>query len=404
MTARPLGLTLLLAWAVSAWPFGPARAAYVTMIDNGPSANRVDVVFLGDGYTASQIDTTYVAHIQNMLDHVFGEDDDPFPRYKNFFNVHRVNVISNESGADIPPDGVFRDTALDAKYYCDGSMERLLCVSGSKARTALNDALAGAGFSAEMKLVTVNHDKYGGSGGSFAVYAGGNPNAAELALHELGHSFSGLADEYWSGDDTYTGGEPSQVNVTASPTGEKWAHWLDYSDPDHTELGTVGAYEGARYYRYGLYRPTNRSKMRSLNWPFNAVCREKIILDIYGHVDPLDDWLDNGQTLVDPQRLWVEVVDAEVIRVEWSVNGVPAVGAVGESFDPRALGLGSYSITAHAYDDTPWVRLETDLLDQSVSWSVLVSVPEPSTLVLAAIGAIGLWLGARRRLRIARLR
>ena len=96
-----------------------------------------------------------------------------------------------------------------------------------------------------MKLVTVNDTKYGGSGGSFAVYAGGNSSAPELAMHELGHSFSNLADEYEGNTGAYFGPEPAEVNVTKDAGGAKWSHWLGYEQPG---IGTIGAYEGGRYY------------------------------------------------------------------------------------------------------------------------------------------------------------
>jgi hypothetical protein len=242
------------------------------MVDNGPSSNRVDIVFLGDGYTASQIDTVYVTHIQGMLDHMFAPGEDPFPRYQEFFNVHRVNVVSNESGADVPPEGIYRDTALDASYYYHGGPEQLLYINSLIAESRLSEALAGTGISPDMKLVTVNDTRYGGGGGTYAVYAGGSGTSTEIALHELGHSFSDLADEYATGG-TYTGPEPDEVNITKSPTGQKWERWLGYTDPDHPAMGPIGVYEGAGGYSAGLYRPSLNSKMRSLGQPFDAVSR-----------------------------------------------------------------------------------------------------------------------------------
>jgi hypothetical protein len=382
------------ALALCSFPWLSAEAGYVTMVDNGPSTNRVDIVFLGDGYTASQIDTVYVSHVQSLLNYFFNQTQDPFPRYRNFFNVHRVNVISNESGADVPPLGIARDTALDASYYWDGTTDRLLYVNSSKANAALSSGLAGAGFTAEMRPVTVNDTRYGGGGGWYAVYAGGNSGATEIALHELGHSFAGLADEYdYGGSTTYTGPEPSQANITTSSSGDKWARWLGYVDPDHSTIGAIGAYEGANYSRYGIYRPSANSKMRSLNRPFDAVSREDIILDIYRYVNPLDAWSDNAQTLVNPESLWVDVVDPNVIKTEWIVNGVVVPGVTGPTFNPMAaLGPGAYTITAHAFDDTAWVRLSTSELEQRVSWSVAIqaAVPEPASLGLAVIGLVGL--------------
>ncbi len=368
---------LVLSLTLIAWVPSPTEAGYVTMVDNGPTRNRVDAVFLGDGYTASQLDNTYLTHIGAMLNHMFGGSQNPFPRYQNFFNIHRIDLVSNQSGADVPPEGVFRDTALDATYFFDGVTDRLLYVSQSKADQAIT-ANIGRAFNPEMRLVTVNSDRYGGGGGKYAVYSGGNGSAPEVALHELGHSFAGLADEYFYGSgQIYTGGEPGEPNVTKSSTGAKWAHWLGYTERGMG--GPIGAYEGARYFDQGIYRPSEDSKMRSLNRPFDAVSREEIILDIYDIVDPLDGWLANQGTLDNPASLWVDTVDPDIITVNWLVDGVEVEGARGETFNPRAFGFqsGEFTITAMARDATPWVRIELEKLQQSVAWTVHLDPLDP---------------------------
>jgi len=358
--------------------------SFTTLVDNGPSANRVDVVFLGDGYTTADLAAgTYDDHIDGYLDHMFSNtlNSDPFYRYRNFFNVHSIEVVSNEAGADIPPDGIFRDTALDASYYFNGSTERLLSVKTSKANAARNAGLVGAGFSAEMQYVTVNDTKYGGAGGSYAVYAGGNSSAAEVALHEVAHSFSDSADEYGGAAGPYTGSEPSEYNVTKDPTGAKWSHWLGHSQ---LGIGTIGAYEGARYYNTGLYRPSSNSKMRSLNKPFDAITREKIILDVYDFVDPFDDWLDNSVPLIDPGELFVDRIDDGVIDVEWFVDSGLVPAASGDTFDLTEFGYGAgdYVVSARGFDPTGfdpidgWVRINQNELEQFVSWDITISEPE----------------------------
>ena len=367
------------------------QAIPITMVNNGPSANRVDIVFLGDGYTAADLNASYVTHINTMLTHMFNEGQDPYPRYANFFNVHRINVTSNEQGADIPLDNIFRDTALDASYYFDGVTERLLYIDETKSDNALAVGLRGASFGAEVRLVTVNDTKYGGGGGFYAVYAGASSSATEVALHELGHSFNGLADEYGGDPNTYIGPEPSAINVTTDPTGTKWAHWLGHSEPS---FGVIGAYEGAGYHDFGLFRPSVDSKMRSLDRPFDAISREKIVLDIYDWVDPLDSWLDNSAVLINPDHLAVDVIDPGVISVDWFVNGNQVGGAGDETFRLRDFGFGpgSYEVTARAFDTNPdWVRINLEQLEQSITWDVIQTVvPEPSSLTLLGIGVLGL--------------
>lgn len=397
----------LLAPLVAALCCSPAQGAWNTLVDSGPSSNRIDIVILGDGYTtADHAAGTFEDHVYAYLDHMFADslNSEPFYRYRNFFNVHTVEVVSAQSGADIPTENVSVNTALDASYGNTVALDRALTINNNKANQVRNAALVGAPFAAEMQLVTVNSDRYGGTGGQWGVFAGGHPDAPEVALHEIGHSFSGLADEYdYGGSTHYTGREPSEVNVTTDPTGAKWSHWLGYDQPG---IGVIGAYEGGRYSETGIYRPSFNSKMRALGVPFDVVSREKIVLDIYGRVDPLDGWLDNSTPLVDPGMLWVDLVDAGVINVQWFVDGNLVPGAEGAEFRLRDFGFGqgAYDVVARSYDPTGftpvdgWVRRNHFQLEQYVAWSVTVTIPEPATGALFCIASLACSaVGLRRR-------
>jgi len=366
---------------------------FTTIVNTGSSDNRVDIVFLGDGYTTADIAAgTYSNHINSYLDYMFSnsQNSDPFFRYRNYFNVHSIEVVSNQAGADAPPESIFRDTALDASYYFDGSTQRLLYINETKADDALQAGLLGAGFTAEMQFVTVNDTRYGGAGGEYAVYAGGNTSAHEIALHEIAHSFSNLADTYGGITTPYTGKEPIEANVTKDSTGAKWSRWHGYDQPG---IGVIGAYEGGRYHDKGIYRPSNNSKMRSLNQPFDAVEREKIILDIYNYVDPFDSWHDNSTPLIDPGQLFVNRIDDAVIDMEWFVDDLLIPTATGEMFDLTDFGYGpgNYVIKARGFDPTAfdlvngWVRMNQSELEQFIFWTVTVSVPEPASVLLLGV-------------------
>jgi hypothetical protein len=364
-----------------------ASAAPVTIIDNGPASNRINLFFLGDGYTQADINAgKYDRDIQSYLDHLFNEPgylSDPFPRYEKFFNVFKSNLVSAQSGADIPHASppVSVNTALDASYdYATGSTDdRLLTISTAKANAARSSALSGSGVSAQMQYVTVNSSKYGGSGGPWAVYAGGNQDAREIALHETGHSFAGLADEYGGFTTPYTGAEPTEPDVTKDKTGAKWNQWLGFQDPRSSNLN-IGMYEGARYYNTGLYRPSFDSKMRDLDQGFDAVSRERFILDFYSFVDPLDSWLANTSPGAGSE-LWVHSIDPIVIETQWYVNNVLVPGATAETFDPAdfGFGAGTYQVRAHAYDSVldhsfdggmlDLVRSHFGDLQENVSWT-----------------------------------
>ena len=364
----------------------PSYAGFMTLIDNGPSSNRLDMVFIGDGYTAGQQSTLYLDHVDAYLSHMFDGPLDGyfFGRYRNFFNVHVVESISPQAGADIPNQGIYVNTLLDATYQqtTQGSTnDRLLTINNAKANAHTNAALAGSGIVPDALLATVNSTKYGGSGGVWATWAGGNASANEVALHELGHSFAQLADEYGGNPTTYSHSEPWQVNVTADPALGKWDRWLGYDDPD-TTVGPIGYFEGGQYYDSGIWRPASNGKMRSLGRSFDAVSREAFINAIYNDVDPLDDWLDNASPVIDPgDGLWVQTIDPAVFAVDWWVDGQPILGDGGEWFDLSTLTPCEYEITAHVYDrildhtgtgaSLDWWRLEhVSELAQRIVWEV----------------------------------
>jgi hypothetical protein len=365
-----------------------ARAAVTTLVDNGPPSNRVDIVFVGDGYTQANLNAgVYNQHIQSYVNYMFGPGtalNDPFDRYASFFNVHKIDVASAQSGADKPAEGIFVNTALDATYGSSG-IDRLLTINSFKANTLRNQNLAGTGITADMQLAVVNDTKYGGAGGSWAVFAGGNGSAQEIALHELGHSFANLADEYTDLAGSYVGPEPSEPNATKNPSGEKWSRWAGFDDPRGSNLD-IGVFEGAMRYPTGAYRASFNSKMRSLGQPFDAISREAFILDIYDHVNPLDGWLDNSAPVVD-STLWVDLVDSAVQAVQWYVDDLPAPGAVGESFDAATFGFapGQYQVRAEVRDRVvdhvgdggllDLVRQNLDLLQESVTWTLTLLPP-----------------------------
>ena len=235
-----------------------------TILSNGPTANRVDIVFIGDGFTQADLPTwpaVAVAGYERLFQY------EPFIRYREYFNVHRVDVVSAESGVDNDPtQGVERDTALDMRFWCS-NIERLLCVNTGSAA-----AMAAFAPDVDQIAAVANSTKYGGAGSSSAdigTYSGFNGSSVEVFIHELGHSLGNLADEYTygAGSDTYTGSESAAANASIldfnamNGSSEKWDRWLGYDLPG---IGQHDCFEGCAYHSFGIYRPTNNSMMRSL--------------------------------------------------------------------------------------------------------------------------------------------
>ena len=315
----PLLRALLVAAALAA----PAAAQPVLLplLENGPTAERVNVVLVAEGYTAAQRGR-FEADAARIAGALLATP--PYSDYRAFFNAYAVAVASAESGADHPSRGVYRDTYFDAAYDCAG-IERLICLGGEgRLDTVLRDVFP----EYDVVLVVVNDPEYGGSGGRFAV-ASTHGAAAEIAVHEVGHSFAGLSDEYGG---TGRGFDSWNTTTTTDRARVPWRVWVEDETPLPTPdadayTGVVGLFEGAAYADFGAYRPERFCKMRALGDPFCAVCTERHVGAVYGLVSPIASAEPAGPDVEvgDGDRLALRVeplVPEDRLAVEWTVDGL----------------------------------------------------------------------------------
>ena len=374
----------LLAWLSLLLFAGRAHAFDVEVLkDSGDSVNRVDIVILGDGYREED-QAQLTADATALMNQFLGEPI--YDAYQDYYNFTLVHVISNETGADMGSDGDMRDTALGATYFCDGVTERLLCVDSATAfGVAMTDA---PGF--DQIMVVVNDVKYGGSGGSLAVTSIA-PAAGDIAIHEIGHSLVGLADEYVDEAFTFPACDPTndctEPNVTLffERSTLKWGLWVEDTTPLPTPnepefFDVVGAFEGARYLATGVYRPESNCMMRALGLTLCRVCSEAGVLTTYDFVSPIDQALPAGPvamnagdsvdfTIVGPRPM------PQTLSFSWLIDGVPfAVNDTGVlTLTPSDFGLGSHTLTVVIHDDTTLVRRDDDdVLTETFTWQVEV--------------------------------
>jgi len=357
-------------------PSDGVAAPSTTILTNGPSSNRIDLVYVGDGYLDSELGT-YAADVARGLQSLLSQE--PFASYRTFFNAHRVDVVSKESGVDNDPYGTLRNTALDMGFYC-GGIDRLLCVSVDKAMS-----FAAAAPDVDHVFAVANSSTYGGAGyttSDLATFAGGNDYAPEIAVHETGHSLGNLADEYdYGGATRYSGPEPPEPNVSTldarsmASAGSKWARWLGNQGIGFG--GLVDTYEGADYSQRGIYRPTADSKMRTLGSPFNLPSVESLILQMYRIVRPIDDATPAGTTLDERSTVFVTPValPGRALPIQWALDGRAIAGQTGTTLSlcGGSFPLGDHVLTVTVRDDTPWVQDEAQRaqwLTESRSWNV----------------------------------
>ena len=352
-----------------------AEFNYEKVMDNGDDANRMVWIIMGDGYTSLEMDE-YHQDVDRVINEFFSTS--PWDEYKNFNNIYRIDVTSNESGADHPSNNIYVDTALDGTYDTYG-IGRLLTIDDSKAFE-----IASMVPSFDAVMIIVNDESYGGSGGATMVLSN-HEKAGRIALHEAGHLIGDLADEYETPYPGYPDGD-SEPNVTYQTEFKNipWKNWIDNSTPlptpEYEGDYDVGIYEGARYKSSDIYRPTSNSIMRSLGAPYGPINSEAIIINLHDFVDPIDQHspVENNIFLSSSSNNFQFKIDLvssinENIDVSWGIDGVIQEGekSTALNIDASTLKKGSHSVKVSVADNTSLVRFDPQgLLLSSQIWSI----------------------------------
>ena len=316
-------------------PAPPPKTGTVwTVLESGPPAEKVDLLLLGEGYAEKDL-PKFHADVKRMVDALFRYE--PFASRKADFNVRALDLPSGEGGAHRPQSKIFRRTPLQVQYNIFGS-ERYVLTYDDR---ALRDAAAQAPY--DVLQILVNDAQYGGGGiYNHQATASADTGFAEYVfVHEFGHHFAALADEYYTSEVAYETGaadlpEPWEPNVTAlkDPTQLKWKELVEPGTPVPTpwskeafekasrefqarrkallaagkppeaidelfreqqraeaaffakekHAGKVGAFEGASYEPKGLYRSSPDCIMFTRTEKgFCPVCRRAIerVIDSY---------------------------------------------------------------------------------------------------------------------------
>jgi hypothetical protein len=259
----------------------PVKAG-ITKIYNGVDPDRaVDLAFIAEGYRADEMGK-FREDVKKMADILFSEA--PYIDYKDKFNIWAVEAVSQDSGTDIPGENIFVNTALNSSFYTF-DVDRYLTTQDIK---SVNDFAASVPH--DNIIVLINSTRYGG-GGVYNYYSGtttGHPLSPKVFLHEFGHGFAGLADEYYNAEVAYDefyppDVEPWEPNITTRVNFDsKWQKMINKdtpvpTPPEEKYINVTGLFEGGGYSAKGIFRPEMDCRMKSNNQKgYCSVCRNAI--------------------------------------------------------------------------------------------------------------------------------
>ena len=276
----------------------PEPAPHKYLLKSGMVEDCIDVAIVAEGYASEESEKFY-ADAMAAMDAILAHD--PFGAYKDRFNFVAVALPSEDSGVSVPGEGEWKKTALGS-HFNTFYMDRYLTTLRLR---QMHDKLCGIPY--EHIVILANTETYGGGGifNSYTLTTAGHPAFKPVVVHEFGHSFAGLADEYYYDDQFveyyYPDCEPWEQNITTLyDFGSKWNDMLPRvigipTEPVESNIwdqfqegvsmeSMIGVYEGAGYQSKGVYRPFPDCRMKTnAAESFCPVCQRAIarIIEFY---------------------------------------------------------------------------------------------------------------------------
>lgn len=344
--------------------------------NNGNSDKLINIVILADGYTAAE-QNAFISKAQGLSNYLFTQT--PWANYKNYFNIHAIKVISNESGAK--HDNTSSDCSLASPLvpvsnpdnyfgsrFDNYGIHRLIIATNT---TRIVNVLAANFPNYDVVIVIANTPYYGGSGGTYGTITA-NSSANEILAHEIGHTFGSLADEYYAGDNYFE----EQINMTqqSDPAQIKWKNWLNSDEGIGIHNYCCGGNSGL------WFRPTQLScKMEQLGRPYCAVCKEGIIEKIHSLINPILNYTPTTSTINSTDQ-FIDFNLTELLKpipntleISWQLDGVILDNNLEMlQLDQTSLPVGIHTLTASVTDASEYVRTDNhaSLHVNSVTWTI----------------------------------
>ena len=255
---------------------------FVKFHDSGDPQNNVDIAFIAEGYTRDQMDK-FLKDAERIGNYFLSQE--PYSKYKDKLNFYAIESTSEETGVDVPGRRIYVNTDIGSSFYTF-DMDRYLTSANT---SRVYDIAANVPY--DVIFILVNSKIYGGGGfyNHFGECTVDNYFSDIVSIHEFGHTFAGLADEYYTSEVTYsdfynTNVEPWEPNITTNiDFASKWKYMVKKGIPIPTPRTDkyqkdIGMFEGGGYVSKGVYSPMQDCRMKSNEAPgFCPVCQQAII-------------------------------------------------------------------------------------------------------------------------------
>lgn len=338
-----------------------------TLVNNGNVSNRINVVILGDGFMTHEL-PDFVAAAKSFAESFNAyEPFKQYSRYLNFFSISTPSPASGISNPGTAPDAYQNHPVVHVNNFYGGtfgtSIHRLVRVSRP---SLVYEVLASNFPEYDMIIIILNTPFYGGAGGAFATFTL-DSRANLIGIHEIGHSFGKLSDEYWAGSNYAR----ENINMTKEtlPQLVRWKDWLNTANIGVFPHGTTD--ETAQW-----MKPAKANcLMETLSKPYCAVCREATVEQIFRLVNPIDSLYPDATSTVHisaASEFGLNLIepDPNTLKVWWDLNGKNIAGTKTVAIRPKDLSRAVSTLTATVVDETPISRKDPTLRTRSVTWRI----------------------------------
>lgn len=341
-----------------------------TLLYSGTNHGRINLVFLSEGYQAHEM-SKFKDDALLLLNGLF--EHTPFKEYRNYFNAYAIQVPSNESGTD--HQQLYKDynlhcaamplSTVDTYFHSrfDNGIHHRLTADANLIGYVLADNFP----LFDQVILLVNTPFYGGSGGGYLAFASANSESSWVVLHELGHTFGNLADEYWSGIEF----EASNLTQESDPRKVRWNSWLG--------IDGIGIYAVPGSNQW--FRPHQNCMMQVPGYPFCNVCIEALIEKIHDGAKPITEvnppdssFIELGSEDITLSLNPIEP-DPNTLRITWKINNVSIAKNISQiSIPVDLLNDGYYKvITAEVVDTIQLTRSERHIDNHSYIYQWFVN-------------------------------